>query len=68
MDCIKENIDYYKENRLDFITRYRGKHLVIKSRQVIGVYNTNTEAVEDALRLHEYGSYIIERPMDLPAR
>ncbi|MBN9482635.1 MAG: hypothetical protein BGO70_07160 [Bacteroidetes bacterium 43-93] len=65
MDHIEANIAYYKANRSDFITKYQGKHLVIKDKQVAGVYATNSEAVLDAARLYEYGSYIIERPIDL---
>ena len=56
MDHIEANIAYYKANRSDFITKYQGKHLVIKDKQVAGVYATNSEAVLDAARLYEYGS------------
>lgn len=65
MDHIEENIAYYKTNRPDFIAQYHGKHLVIRDKQVAGVYETNSEAVQDAARLYEHGSYIIERPIDL---
>lgn len=67
MESIKDDIAYYKENRAAFVEEYPGKHLVIKGQQVVGVYNSNTEAVHEALRLHETGTYIIERPMALKA-
>jgi hypothetical protein len=63
MDTIAGDIEYYKTNRQEFIHLYPGKHLVIKDMQVVGVYNTKTEANAEAVRLYESGSFIIEHPM-----
>lgn len=63
MDIIGNDIEYYKMNRHEFIHLYPGKHLVIKGMKVVGVYNTKTEANDEAARLYEPGSFIIERPM-----
>lgn len=65
MDVIAEEIAYYKANRKDFIEQYAGKHLVIKGRTVIGVYSSNSAAVEDTMKLHETGTFIIEHPVNL---
>jgi len=67
MDLVAEDINYYKTNRLNFITLYAGKFLVIKDKQVIGIYGTNSEAMERTLLSHEVGTFIIERPMTLKA-
>ncbi len=64
MDIIGEEIAYYKANRLDFINQYEGKHLVIKEQQVVGIYNTRSEAL-DASTMLETGTYIIEHPVDI---
>lgn len=63
MDIIAEEIQYYKANRAAFISQHDGKHLVIKGQQVAGIYDTNTEAVQESARLHEPGTYIIEHPL-----
>lgn len=63
MDIIAEEIKYYKANRAEFISQHGGKHLVIKGQQVAGIYNSNTEAVQESARLHEPGTYIIEHPL-----
>lgn len=63
MDMIAEEIDYYKANRKDFIEQYEGKFLVIKGKAVAGIYNSRTEAQEQARRQHEAGTYIIEHPL-----
>ena len=65
MDAIQQDINYYKTNRKDFITAYAGQHIVIKGATVIGTYKSNTEALAETLKLHELGSFIIERPIEL---
>lgn len=65
MDNLMSEIVYYKANRAEFIQQYAGKHIAIKGMKIIGVFNTNTEAKEEMDKLHEKGTYIIERPMDL---
>lgn len=62
---ILDEIEYYKVNRLQFIEQYHGKHLVIKGQQIIGVYETNSQAYEEAIKMHEVGSFIIERPYNI---
>lgn len=66
MDIIDEEIAWYKANRIDFIEQYENKHLIIKGQQVIGIYNSNTEAKEASAML-ETGTYIIEHPVNLNA-
>lgn len=68
MDAIQEEIDYYKSHRLEFIAQYPGKHLVIKGMEVAGVYNTHSQALEEATKLFDAGAFIIEHPVDLSAR
>ena len=68
MDTIENEIKYYKANRMEFILQYEGKYLAIKGMEVIGVYQSATEAVEETGKLHARDSYIIEHPLDLSIR
>jgi hypothetical protein len=65
MDIIGEEIAYYKHNRLDFMAEHNGMYLTIKGQQVIGIYKTYTQAFEETIKLHEVGTFIIERPFNL---
>lgn len=58
-------INYYKENKKEFISLYAGKFLVIKGAALIGVYDTRSRAFDEAVKLHVAGSFIIEHPIDL---
>jgi hypothetical protein len=62
---ILDEIAYYKSNKEEFMSLYNGKHLVIKGMQLIGVYDTNTQAYEETVKTHQQGSFIIERPYRL---
>lgn len=68
MDAIQEEINFYKSRRLEFIAEYPGKHLVIKGKQVTGIYDTRTQAFDEATKLYEAGTFIIEHPVDLATR
>lgn len=65
MDIIGEEIAYYKANRKEFIRLYAGKHLVIKGMEIVGIYNSRTEATDTAAMQYDPGTYIIERPLDV---
>ncbi len=65
MDNIQEAINYYKANRIEFIGKYHDKHLVIMNSEIVGVFNTNIEAVNSARQNLEPGTYIIEHPLSL---
>lgn len=65
MDIIGKEIEYYKANRKDLIKQYAGKHLVIKGMQVVGVFNSRTEAYDTAMIEHGEGTFIIEHPLDI---
>jgi|GEM_PF-2764201 len=68
IDHIALEIEYYKSNRKEFLQQYNGKYLLIKGQQVIGVFNSNTEAQAEGASLHEVGTFIIEHPVLLKAR
>lgn len=65
MDAIQQDIDYYKANRQQFLKQYDGKFLVIKGKQIIGVYTNRTQAYDNTVVLHEEGTFIIEHPIVL---
>lgn len=68
MDTIQDEINFYKSHRLEFIAEYPGKHLVIKGMQIAGIYDTRSQAFDEATRLYETGTFIIEHPVDISAR
>jgi hypothetical protein len=59
---LDKELNYYISQRHKFLEMYDGKFIVIKNAKVIGVYNTHTDAYEEAKKVHEVGTFIIKNP------
>lgn len=51
---------FYLENQTELGEKYEGKVLVIKRKEVIGVYEEKKRAVEEALKEHELGTFLVQ--------
>jgi hypothetical protein len=56
----QQELEFFKANQADLVERYAGKILVIKESSVVGVYDTNIEAYDNALKEFELGSFMIQ--------
>lgn len=65
IDQIGQEISYYKKHKEEFIILHADKHIVIKGMQVIGVYDSNSEAFARTIKDHEKGTFIIEHPVNI---
>lgn len=57
---LKKDFQFYKDHQNDLVKEYKGKYVVIKNQQVVGVYNTEIEAYEEAQKKYELGSFLIQ--------
>jgi len=57
----QDELDFFISNQDDLVRRYRGKVLVLKGRQVVGVYRDLLEAYFEAQREHELGTFMLQR-------
>ena len=58
---LKENFEYYLKNQVELVQKYNGRYLAIKDCQVIGVYDSEIEAVEKTSATHELGTFLIQK-------
>lgn len=59
-DTLQENLDYFIQNQNELVEKYRGKALVIKNRQVVGVYDEPLEAYLAASKKFEPGTFSLQ--------
>ncbi len=59
-DNRKRDFDFFLENYQDFYNEYGHKFLAIKNQEVLGAYDSVSDAVKDLSDNHEYGTYIIQ--------
>ena len=60
MSTLEEQLDYFIANQDELVRKHRGKVLVLRDREVVGVFNTALEAYLDAEARYEAGTYAIQ--------
>lgn len=58
--------EFFIENQEAFVQRYRGKSIVIKDLDVVGVFDTEWEAVVDATNRFLSGTFIVQQVLPGP--
>ena len=57
---LDKEYQYYTNNRDTFLKEYNGKYIVIKDENILGVYNTQIEALSATSQNHEVGTFLIQ--------
>jgi hypothetical protein len=60
----KQDYEYFLQNTDQFYKVYGNKYLAIKDQNVIGVYNTFNEALENTLKAEPLGSFLIQECLE----
>ena len=58
---LEKEFKYFLDHKDELVEKYNGKYIAIKSRTVIGVFNTELEAVEETIKEHELGTFIVQK-------
>jgi hypothetical protein len=56
----KEELDFFMANQRELVLAHRGMVLVIRGREVVGVYPSALEAYVDAQKSYELGTFMIQ--------
>ncbi|MCK5036164.1 MAG: hypothetical protein KAS73_09755 [Candidatus Sabulitectum sp.] len=52
--------EYYLKEQDNLVKRYNGKYIVIKGREVLGAYDSETEAIRTTMKDHELGTFMVQ--------
>lgn len=58
---LEEEYKYFKTNKKELVKKHKNKFVVIKKDQVLGVFDTEKEAYEEAAKNHEVGTFLIQQ-------
>ena len=58
---LEKEFHYYLENRDKLIKEHGSRYIVIKADRVMGAYETQDEALEETLKDHELGTFLMRR-------
>ncbi len=57
---LKEEFKYYMANQSDLVSLYSEKYIVIKDKEVVGVYDSEIEAYQEAQKTNILGTFLIQ--------
>lgn len=57
---LQKEFQFYLANQEELLKKYKGKFIVIKDEQILGVYDSETEAYQKSREVHELGTFLIQ--------
>jgi hypothetical protein len=57
---LEKEFQYFVTHQKELVKQYNGKYIVIKDEQVIGAYPSNGEALEETVKEHKLGTFLIQ--------
>lgn len=61
LDELKKEFQYYIGHQKELVQKYNGKCIVIKDHQVIGVFDSELEAVKKTSEKYELGTFLVQK-------
>jgi hypothetical protein len=58
---LEREFDYFIGHQDELVRAYRGRVVAIKNECVIGVYDSELEAVEETAKTHELGTFLVQK-------
>lgn len=58
---LEEDFKFFIENQEELVKKHHGKVLVIKDKEVVGVYESEPEAYAAAVEKYELGTFLIQK-------
>ncbi len=58
---LRDELDFFIANQEELVRKHRGKVLVLRNREVVGVFDTPLAAYLDAQSRYEPGTYAIQK-------
>lgn len=58
---LKVEFDYYLANQAEMVKKYNGQFVVIKNRQVIGVFGDQAAAIAETAKKEELGTFLVQK-------
>lgn len=57
---LEREFQYYREHQEELAQKYDGKYIVIIGENVVGAYDSEIEAYNEAKKDHEVGTFLIQ--------
>lgn len=61
MNALENEFKFYLDNQSSIFAKYGGKYVVIVGEQVVGAYDSMTDAYFESVKKFEPGSFLIQK-------
>lgn len=58
---LKPEFEFYLANQAKLVKEHDGKFVVIKNKEVIGVYEDQATAVSETQKAHKLGTFLVQK-------
>ncbi len=58
---LEKEFKYYLENQDKLVEKHKGKFIVIKNCKIIGVYDSELEAINQTTKKHKLGTFLVQK-------
>lgn len=58
---LSNEFNYYLSHQDELVKKYNGKYIVIIGEDVIGIYDSDVEALRETEKSHELGTFLIQK-------
>ncbi len=58
---LAKEFQYYLDHQRELADQYNGRVLAIKGQAVIGVFDSELEAINETSRSHEMGTFLVQK-------
>jgi len=58
---LEKEFEYYIGHQDELVEKYKGKFVVIKDCRVIGAYDSQIEAVQESIKTHPMGTFLVQK-------
>jgi hypothetical protein len=58
---LESEFRFYLDHQSDLVAKHSGKVLVIKNESIIGIFDSEPEAVHETAKMHELGTFLVQR-------
>ena len=58
---LEKEFKYFLDHHKELVRKHKGKCVVIKGREVIGVYDDEVEAIRETQLKHELGTFLVQK-------
>ena len=58
--ALEQEFKFYQDNKKKFYSQYNGKFIVIKGKEIIGIFNNRSTAIQETKKNHSLGTFLVE--------